>query len=1624
MSHMKERIPSSLSDSSAFSYIIHRVYIHLMLGVSRLVDLVLRSHLSGNFHFSSFLYFIHHSSLLHNPHSPSQGRHSYLPSCRTSSPSSSEYRDTSRQQKDEIRLPKPFREVLSFPSPNRILSLDAGRTLSSFVSLLFTTEACCLRSKLCRSRSSLFSSSEEIGELDHSSHAMETHPLRDQENDAVAKMIDFYKREKGEEEERRRREDEGEEENMKERREEEEEIMFLWLVDFLCGGSNGDLFKEMTSHDQEKHSSFSSSSLLSSSSSLSPLLAFQLHLYRIVGLYMSSSLFSCISHRLYLLFPELSTHLVNKASLPRERSEEAGEERIPSSKSREWDRDRVDPPFSSSCFSSDSSIPDSLPFRSSLHTCLYQHALDSIDEGERCLQLLSSFLSMKGKRRKPDMIMGRSSLPPWLFSSSSSSDRDLETSQEVKRRKKKRTEKEKEERTAHEGLCEASIVKSVGEVLLQSRYFKKFLLLFLKEGEERNLLLSSSFHVEETRKKTFSQVEEEKKKKEEEENDLHAREPLDQGQSHDLSSVDRRERKERREDLQSSLHSDRGRDLIRLFFSFYCWLHVSLPSKEIRKEEEKEKEKEREEGLRRMRDFLSPVILDVLLGWICKELTPTASTSPTTTTAEEEEERDTYRAVSLTAVSRVSSFLLKRILSDMTRSRSLLEPLVFLGNPRDLHRDTGETRLKHLCETAPATYSTLLSSSSSSSFSSPSSHLVPLSSSSSSSSSSSASSRHHREVSEEALMRSFLTFLHEEKEDFWRQVFHQVILQGLSVYTWNSMKRSISIFQRDLRRHLFHVKLRHDGTIEDAVALLPLLESREEREKGILYVLQIVLLCLLSRKERTRKEEEETNRDFAGNRHEIVTVKGSNSHRGTIEKSSRPFHRLSTSIGKGGGEEEKRRAEGEKVLRSLKEIQHRFFLSPNFTLGHLRKACRESGGLKDLEKFVERILARVALCSPPHSALLRGISSIAYQLLKQDFLATSRLEDAARLCFLHAASIQAQFYEASSTTSPPPRSSEDPQEEEEEEVFPRSSSSSLVSFSSSDLRTCVDNRKGGERRRGKRRRYLALSFSSSSSFFSCNYDFPLWLLQGLHRLQKTIEGGEGENEEEEEKRATKRRKDTTSQPFSVSPCDETTNTHGDEERFFHAAEKIERREEKEEESNFEEKHRRLCLITRALLKACLRLLSGEEANEKDTREEGSSLFYNPLLLQHHAPPPHHLSSSLSSSSSSSGGLRSFEASLHAKEYLECLIDDLSLVRHLMSCLSYRSTSYASDITSSSFAPWSSSFFASSSSSSPLSSSLPSFRTPFLLFIPPVLLDLYLPLKQNEEEEEGEDVSSKTSPFSGGEKEGDPSSKHGANLIVGETCVVIPRVSDEDEEDLEDEEERTFFPALQKDQDEEEEEEEEEDRYHPSSSSRGLVWRGERSKEKEKKDQGEDEEDEERDNLEEYECPTWKRLCLYEYDMKSQRDRRSKRRDNEKKKKKRDGLLSSEDATVLVDEEGGGDRSTRAISQHHTFPEEFVKRLVDIAAAKCLLLEAGVFSSPEEKKFLWRSDPVDLIQRLTSVGYLCTSIRLAESTNIDLYLPFLSFIMNFILIKERDYLLPRRSLFSPPYASSQTPLEAS
>lgn len=139
-----------------------------------------------------------------------------------------------------------------------------------------------------------------------------------------------------------------------------------------------------------------------------------------------------------------------------------------------------------------------------------------------------------------------------------------------------------------------------------------------------------------------------------------------------------------------------------------------------------------------------------------------------------------------------------------------------------------------------------------------------------------------------------------------------------------------------------------------------------------------------------------------------------------------------------------------------------------------------------------------------------------------------------------------------------------------------------------------------------------------------------------------------------------------------------------------------------------------------------------------------------------------------------------------KECLEAMLDDLTLARNLLSCLSYKARSprerFQEETASSSPVSFSSLVLPPSSSSSPPLSS------PFLLFIPPVLVDLRLPLQPEEE------TLLSSSSSSGKKREGrsgespleDPKDSSTARVpnssrnmasgpaaaVVGEPCVVV------------------------------------------------------------------------------------------------------------------------------------------------------------------------------------------------------------------------------------------------------------
>ncbi|PFH37086.1 hypothetical protein BESB_035440 [Besnoitia besnoiti] len=190
----------------------------------------------------------------------------------------------------------------------------------------------------------------------------------------------------------------------------------------------------------------------------------------------------------------------------------------------------------------------------------------------------------------------------------------------------------------------------------------------------------------------------------------------------------------------------------------------------------------------------------------------------------------------------------------------------------------------------------------------------------------------------------------------------------------------------------------------------------------------------------------------------------------------------------------------------------------DFSLAALRRACT-----KPLTLFIEQVLFRAAFAR--NAAI--GPAREAYELLKQDYLASSRFEEAARLSFLHAAAIR------SSASTPSSRCLSASLESDSVALFCHSTNAgaftSLFAYLSSSVASAPglaaflsnlqaplspDSHLLGVSHVQRDNSLLSASLSafSDAGELQCDgapiCDFPAWVLESLADLQAMLAKGE------------------------------------------------------------------------------------------------------------------------------------------------------------------------------------------------------------------------------------------------------------------------------------------------------------------------------------------------------------------------------------------------------------------------------------------------------------------------------------------------------------------------------------
>ncbi|CBZ54749.1 conserved hypothetical protein [Neospora caninum Liverpool] len=321
------------------------------------------------------------------------------------------------------------------------------------------------------------------------------------------------------------------------------------------------------------------------------------------------------------------------------------------------------------------------------------------------------------------------------------------------------------------------------------------------------------------------------------------------------------------------------------------------------------------------------------------------------------------------------------------------------------------------------------------------------------------------------------------------------------------------------------------GQLFGALEILPRLSS-ERKETGVLAILAFVIRARLRRGD-PQRDETEDEADGAAPVEDETKQRRERSRRGSWEAGG------AVSPGKEDGNRTEPGNPARDRQRSLApasafvEKKAEVEALADFSLETLRRACT-----KRLNLFIDQILFRAALAT--HAAT--GPAREAYELLKQDLLASSRFEDAVRLAFLHAASIRASCaspVSAPAVRTPCPSSflsffSSFPGSSPHSPLSPlcgageaptfnavfgylyggAASSPGLARLSDAHLHSVTGHRGRGAFASGAAAVPAALSSACAKedAVAVAELDFPSWTLLGLGELQRLMETGtEGED---------------------------------------------------------------------------------------------------------------------------------------------------------------------------------------------------------------------------------------------------------------------------------------------------------------------------------------------------------------------------------------------------------------------------------------------------------------------------------------------------------------------------------
>ncbi|KEP62765.1 UNVERIFIED_CONTAM: hypothetical protein HHA_214600 [Hammondia hammondi] len=742
------------------------------------------------------------------------------------------------------------------------------------------------------------------------------------------------------------------------------------------------------------------------------------------------------------------------------------------------------------------------------------------------------------------------------------------------------------------------------------------------------------------------------------------------------------------------------------------------------------------------------------------------------------------------------------------------------------------------------------------------------------------------------------------------------------------------------------------GQLLNALEILPRLSPEREQENGVLAILAFVIQARLRRSGSPRGDEAEGEGDPEDTEDEKVGGLEAMYRGGLHAKRAGAVHVKSE--GKTGfsfGPDEWTRATQQEAGRTERGRPqcHGFAASfiqrkadeealANFSLESLRRACT-----KRLSLFIDQILFRAALAM--HAAT--GPAREAYEVLKQDLLVSSRLEEAARLAFLHAASIRASCFAASASSQQPPCASASPSHQSPSVHLSRlCGGGEAPTFSAVFTYLCggglpppvglvglsLDSHLPNAEAREAGRACLPSSVSLSSACTlpqkgeTGEIEFPSCVLTGLGELQRLMatgaeEGGHAEGRESEETEDTLRGDRLVWRV--VQPCKvdagETARrgreseggrrekkTRRDREHNDEGGYETENGGEGSEENSLAQQHAWLSVLAGHFLRACM--LTGRESFSH-------SPFSPPLSLP--SVKPRHPRNVLSAQTSVNCGLSS-GPSYRAKGFvpepsspagaLEAVLEDLTLCSNLLCCLS-----------------------------SPL------------LFLPPGPPGLPLPLLSPSPSLQTNSVGavcvlvSPPNPqegLEGEDEEEDATEAGGALSPEGDLDHFASTVRDPwvsaPPSPLSGSSPSSFFSA------------------DPSSPAAVHARRFTRAGQE-----------------------TGTQVDV----------------ENEEIHSSRETHLAP--ATLLVDDDGAADAESRAKVQAHALSSSFLNKLVEVTRGRSVLLSQGADAAEVCSRHPWTLDAAEVVAHLGFAGRLADAVELAGHLDLDLLLPFLSFV-SFIL----------------------------